>query len=164
MAGIFSAFINKLRSYPRNDLEYYDEQDSYYEEYDDSYDETAEPAEQVRPNPSRRQSGKVMNMNNPQRQVNQQVIIIKPASMYDAQTVCDHIRSGRTVICNFEGVDQSAAQHVVDFLTGATYALDGFIQAVSNFIFIMAPRGVSLLSNDGAKTDETDVIRRVAGR
>ena len=60
----------------------------------------------------------------------QQVVIMQPADIEAAQQACDHIRSGKTVICNIEKVDTKVAQRVIDFITGAAYALDGKVMPV----------------------------------
>jgi cell division inhibitor SepF len=43
-----------------------------------------------------------------------------------------------------EGVDVGLAQRIIDFASGATYALDGNLQKISNFIFIVTPANVSI--------------------
>ncbi|NLV47658.1 MAG: cell division protein SepF, partial [Clostridiaceae bacterium] len=58
---------------------------------------------------------------------------------------CDHIRAGKTVICNIEKVDAKVAQRVIDFITGAAYALDGKVMPVSSVIFVVAPRQTTLV-------------------
>ena len=70
----------------------------------------------------------------------QQVVVVKPDSMESAQEISNHLRAGRTIICNFEQVDQKVAQRVVDFMTGSAYALDGHVQPVSALIFVIVPR------------------------
>ena len=44
-------------------------------------------------------------------------------------------------------MDKDSARKMVDFLSGAVYALDGNIQKVSNGIFLIAPYNVDIMSD-----------------
>jgi cell division inhibitor SepF len=46
-----------------------------------------------------------------------------------------------------EGLEKESARRVVDFLSGAVYALDGSIQRVSSNIFIIAPNNVDIMAD-----------------
>jgi cell division inhibitor SepF len=48
---------------------------------------------------------------------------------------------------NLESVDREVARRIVDFLSGAVYALDGNIQKVSNGIFLIAPYNVGIMGD-----------------
>ncbi len=78
-------------------------------------------------------SSKVVSMNG--RGV--KVYVIKPQDFAEAQTAADFLREGRTVVINLEGVELTIAQRSIDFIGGATYAINGTLQAVSNNIFIV---------------------------
>ena len=45
---------------------------------------------------------------------------------------------------NLEGVELTIAQRSIDFIGGATYAINGTLQAVSNNIFIAAPDSIEI--------------------
>ena len=45
---------------------------------------------------------------------------------------------------NLEGVELTVAQRSIDFVGGATYAINGSLQAVSNNIFIAAPDSIEV--------------------
>lgn len=135
-------FINKLLS----KLGHGYEEDLYEDEYDEAqYEEAAVEAEPVVESrfPFRRQSAKVVDMRSPAAQ--NQVVIMQPGDIEAAQQACDHIRAGKTVICNIEKVDPKIAQRVIDFITGSAFALDGRVMPVSSVIFVVAPRNTSLL-------------------
>jgi cell division inhibitor SepF len=91
---------------------------------------------------AKRTSGKVVNIH-----TNNQfkVIIIQPETIDDAQEICDHLKSKKAVVVNLEGLGKEEAQRIVDFLSGAVYALDGGIQKVSYGIFVIAPNNVDLM-------------------
>ena len=62
----------------------------------------------------------------------------------EAQTAADLLKKGRTVVINLEGVELTVAQRSIDFIGGATYAINGSLQAVSNNIFIAAPDSIEV--------------------
>ena len=43
-----------------------------------------------------------------------------------------------------EQLDLELAQRIIDFTSGASYALNGNLQKISNFIFIATPQNVEL--------------------
>lgn len=73
-----------------------------------------------------------------------EVYVIKPQDFSEAQTAADLLKQGRTVVINLEGVELTIAQRSIDFIGGATYAIDGSLQAVSNNIFIAAPDNIEV--------------------
>ena len=73
-----------------------------------------------------------------------EVYVIKPQDFAEAQTAADLLKKGRTVVINLEGVELTVAQRSIDFIGGATYAINGSLQAVSNNIFIAAPDSIEV--------------------
>ena len=140
MADLFNKLFSRLGSY-NDDFDYEDEieQDTYIEN-------KAEPVEDSKPLPARRQAGKVVDIK--PHPANQSVVIMQPSDIDAAQQACDHIRAGKTVICNIEKVDPRVAQRVIDFITGSAYALDGKVMPVSSVIFVVAPRNTALVEGN----------------
>ena len=52
-------------------------------------------------------------------------MLLKPTSVEDAREITETLLSGRTVILNLEGLDLEVAQRIIDFTSGATYAISG---------------------------------------
>lgn len=75
------------------------------------------------------------------------IMICQPYSYDDAQTVIDHLKNRRPVVLNLEALDGVMAQRILDFASGAAYALDGSIQKVSKGIFVIVPSNVELSGN-----------------
>lgn len=75
---------------------------------------------------------------------NMEVCSIKPTSMEDSREICDTLLSGRAVILNLEGLHMEIAQRIIDFTSGACYAMNGNLQKVSNFILVVTPENVEL--------------------
>ena len=73
-----------------------------------------------------------------------EVCIIKPQSFEDASQISETLLANRTVILNMEGLDLSLAQRIIDFISGSCYAINGNLQKVSNYIFIVTPAAVDI--------------------
>lgn len=73
-----------------------------------------------------------------------EITLVKPTSMEDSREICDNLIAGKTILLNMEGIHMEIAQRIIDFTCGATYALDGKLQKISNYIFIATPSSVSL--------------------
>lgn len=77
------------------------------------------------------------------------VVLIEPTDYDDVQDICDNLKNKKPIIINFENLDKDTARRMVDFVSGAVYALDGTIQKVSNGIVIAAPPNVDILGSMG---------------
>lgn len=75
---------------------------------------------------------------------NMEVCVIKPTSMEETKEIVDTLRDNCTVVLNLEGMDVETAQRIIDFVSGASYGLDGTLRMVSSFIFILTPDGVEI--------------------
>lgn len=73
-----------------------------------------------------------------------EVCVIKPTTIEDEIEIADTLLSGRTVLINMEGLNVEIAQRIIDFTSGATYAMHGSLQKVSNYIFLATPNGVDI--------------------
>ena len=70
---------------------------------------------------------------------NVRVVISQPNSYDQASEICEHLKSKKSIIVNLEYVNKDVARRIIDFMSGAVYALDGNIQKISNSIFLIAP-------------------------
>ena len=123
-------------------------------------EEFEEPAPAPKPSrPFGRRASNVVPMKNAQRPAasgkTMEVCMIKPNSMNDAKKVCDILLSGRAVVINMEGVNLDMAQRIVDFTSGACYSMNGNLQSISRYIFIVTPSTIDL-SGDFAETAGKD--------
>ena len=75
---------------------------------------------------------------------NMEVCVIKPNSVEDAREITETLLTGRTVILNLEGMDLEVAQRIIDFTSGATFAISGNLQKISNYIFLVTPTNVDI--------------------
>ncbi|MBR2476549.1 MAG: cell division protein SepF [Clostridia bacterium] len=75
------------------------------------------------------------------------VVVIQPTSYNDAQDVADHLKNKKPVVVNLERLEKDDARKMVDFLSGAVYALDGSMQKVANGILLLAPYNVGIMGD-----------------
>lgn len=75
------------------------------------------------------------------------LVVMQPENFEDARDIANHLKSKKPVVMNLESVERDVARRIVDFLSGAVYALDGNIQKVSNGIFLIAPYNVGIMGD-----------------
>ena len=73
-----------------------------------------------------------------------EVCVIKPTGVDDSREIIDTLLSNRTVLLNMEGLDVDIAQRILDYASGATYAIDGNLQKICHYIFIITPASVDV--------------------
>ena len=76
--------------------------------------------------------------------VSMEVCVVKPSSVDDSREITETLLAGRTVILNLEGMDLEVAQRIIDFISGATFAISGNLQKISNYIFLVTPTNVDI--------------------
>ena len=85
-----------------------------------------------------------INRNRRQGQPGMEVCVIKPSSMEDTREIADTLLDNSTVILNLEGIDVELAQRIIDFASGACYSLNGSLQKISSYIFVLGPYNVDI--------------------
>lgn len=73
-----------------------------------------------------------------------EVCVIKPTSIEDAREITETLLQNRTVVLNLEGLDVDIAQRIIDFTSGSCFAIDGNLQKISHYIFIITPASVDV--------------------
>ncbi|MEE1356908.1 MAG: cell division protein SepF [Clostridia bacterium] len=79
--------------------------------------------------------------------------VVKPESYKNASQIADHLLNGRTVVLNLENTNKETARRLIDFLTGAAYAIGGDIKKVSNNTYVITPGDSVAVSGDQLKSD-----------
>lgn len=133
-------------------LEPSDEQDQeleYTEELPSTYQESEPEPEPRRTSVSSRRSQGTNIVNIPGTASNK-MIVYRPVSYEDTQNIIDNLKNRKPVIVNMEQIEVETAQRILDFMSGACYAVDGRVYKVSSRIFIVAPANVDIIgSSDG---------------
>jgi cell division inhibitor SepF len=73
----------------------------------------------------------------------------------DARRGVDGLREGIQQIINFEKTDEGDAQRFLDFLNGATYALDGSVEKIGTQVYLYTPASITIEVVDKAQTPVT---------
>ena len=76
------------------------------------------------------------------------VVVRTPISFENAKDIADHLKAKKPVVVNLENVDVPIAKRIIDFLSGAVYAVDGNIQKIADKIFLVAPYSVGIIGGD----------------
>ena len=80
----------------------------------------------------------------PQRRTYSSVIVYQPRSAEDVQTLINFLKRREPAIINLDGTDEEIAQRILDFISGAVYALCGSVHRISGNIFLLTPEGVDI--------------------
>ena len=98
-----------------------------------------------------RKNNKVVNMPQTQSQAIK-MVISQPTTFEQSDEICSFLKEKKSVIVNLEYVNKDVARRIVDFISGGVYALDGYIQKVSNSIFLVAPSNYEI-TNEMAREE-----------
>ncbi len=156
MAKVLDSLIKsmQLNDGPEDDYElddgYYDEDDDYDERpakkslFSKSNDDVIEEPEEKAPR-AKLVSRPAQTKQTAKRGVgNMEVCVIKPTTVEEAREITETLLSNRTVVLNLEGLDVGIAQRIIDFTSGSCYAIQGNLQKISHYIFIITPSSVDI--------------------
>ncbi|MFI3176937.1 MAG: cell division protein SepF [Eubacteriales bacterium] len=73
-----------------------------------------------------------------------EVCVIRPSSVEDGREITETLLANRTVVLNLEGLDVDIAQRIIDFTSGSCFAINGNLQKISHYIFIITPNSVDI--------------------
>ncbi|MBE7713770.1 MAG: cell division protein SepF [Cyanobacteria bacterium SIG26] len=73
-----------------------------------------------------------------------EVIVIEPRSFDDAATIVQHLKDRKIVMLNLHLLDKEQSQRTIDFVCGASQALNGSPKKVGDLVFVFAPSNVTL--------------------
>ena len=99
-------------------------------EYDEDENETAGETLSIF-----KRKNKVVAM--PQQQIKMK--IAKPTNFDQVDEIIIELKQKNAVVINLEYVSKDVARRIVDVVSGATKAIDGHMEKVSNSIFVVAP-------------------------
>lgn len=164
--GVLDKFLNIMKL----DDEYEEEEDLFDEEeqqYEDEYeakpkkglfkkeqeeynDFELQPDRGKNTQSASQTSGTANSKVTPMRQPNgrrgatMEVCVVKPTTVKEEREITETLLSGRTIILNLEGLELEIAQRIVDFVSGAAYAIGGNLEKISDFIFLITPTNVTI--------------------
>ncbi|MBY0144557.1 cell division protein SepF [Neobacillus niacini] len=116
------------------------------DDYDDNNQDEYEKVEPIKP--QQKQPSKPQNVVSLQSvQKGAKVILVEPRVYAEAQDITDHLKNRRAVVVNLQRIDHEEGRQIVDFLSGAVYALGGDIQKIGSSIFLCTPDNVEISGN-----------------
>ncbi len=129
--------INKMKEFLG--LDEYDDMEDYEEEYEEE-EEVEEEFEPVIPSNKRGQN-KVVNIHTA---TSAKVSIVRPLDFAESTEVCDDLKNRKIVVINTTSLDLKIAQRLLDFVSGACYALGGEFQEIEKGVYILSPSNVEV--------------------
>lgn len=75
------------------------------------------------------------------------VVVVQPETFEDSKEIADHLKTKKPIVVNLEKIDQEIAKKIINFLSGAVYALDGNIQKISAGIFLIVPYNMGIMGD-----------------
>ncbi len=143
--GLMDSFISAMKISEGNEDEYMDDE---YLDDEDVMEEKA-PVSMKAVEPAGEQKKAPVRNLAPVRQKKvtgsgMEVCVIKPNSVEEAREITETLLANRTVVLNMEGLDVDVAQRIIDFTSGSCYAINGNLQKISHYIFIITPASVDI--------------------
>jgi cell division inhibitor SepF len=87
------------------------------------------------------------------------IIVCEPERFEEAQALADHLKNRKQVILNFEATRPEISQKIIDFISGAVYALDGQSQQLGQNIFLFAPASVEITKDHKTLMRKHDLMQ-----
>ena len=75
---------------------------------------------------------------------NLELKVFTPISLEQLLPAVDYLSVGSTILLNLEGVDVAMRRRMIDFISGASYALDACIKKATNDSYFIAPKTVDV--------------------
>ncbi len=159
------SLVQKFKSFWFGPADNYDQED--FEDLFETSDEIYQTSGQLAldkvsvPEPSRTAkilpttSNKVVE--HPSALPNSEVMVIEPRTFNEAMDIVESLRGRKSVLLNLHLLDNETSQRIVDFLSGATHAIDGHQQRIGDGVFLFAPSTVVI----SAESNSAKAIRDV---
>ena len=85
-----------------------------------------------------------------------QVILLEPDKINDAEKICNELKNGKTIVINVEKLRKEDIVRLYDFVSGATYALEGKMKEISDNVLVIAPSNVDIQTSEVVSTSTND--------
>ncbi len=144
--GKFSDYFRRKADGEQSENSYGDEYGYYEDEHGEAYTgrlrdyatrtapQQSQPAPQPQPQQNATDTARAM----------QNFMVYEPRNADDVQTLIDFLKRKESAIINLDNVEPEISQRVLDFVSGAIYALNGSVHRISGNIFLLSPEGVGI--------------------
>lgn len=145
MANVLHKFMDFI-GIEESDVEV---EEDVYEEEEELY-ETPRRSEKRKDRKSAQQVSNVVSMPTSGQT---KMIVYRPVSYEDTQNIIDNLKSRKPIIVNMENIEVDVAQRILDFMSGACYAINGTVYKVSSRIFAVVPTNYDIIGNSDGTGD-----------
>jgi len=128
---------------------YFEDDENLQENMIDFNEEACEQEEEKRF--GKKNSGKIVGLPDAGKV---RVLIYKPLSYEDTQNIIDNLKERKSIVVNLDELEVGVAQRILDFISGAVYALNGNIRKAARNIFVVAPFNVDVTTNASEAGDD----------
>ena len=90
---------------------------------------------------------------------NAKVHVVAPLKFPDAQEIGDRLKASQPVIVNLQAADRELSRRMIDFCSGATYALGGSMDKVADQVFLLTPSNVEVSAEEKRRLQERGLYR-----
>jgi len=97
-------------------------------------------------------------VDHPSAMASSEVMVIEPRTFEESLEIVEHLRSRKSVLLNLHLLDNEQSQRIVDFLSGATHAVDGHQQRIGDGVFLFAPATVVISAESSSSKQIKDVF------
>lgn len=91
------------------------------------------------------------------------IVVVEPRNFDDSVEIVEHLKSRKSVIVNLQYLDHETSQRVVDFVSGATFAMDGTQERVGNGVFIFASMNCTVETEAESAQAYKDIFAKAFG-
>lgn len=75
-----------------------------------------------------------------------EIAMVRPTDIEYVRGAADHLIKNRAVVLSLKNTEPNLARRWLDYLGGATYAIDGRINRIASYTYLLTPKGVELIS------------------
>ncbi|NLI89797.1 MAG: cell division protein SepF [Epulopiscium sp.] len=120
-----------------------------YDEYDEDYMLEEESMVDISPATSTSSKSEISSFDQPKvlnihKNTKVDIMNFKMAKYEVTGDICNYIKQRKPVVVNMQSLEKASAQRALDYLTGATFALDGTVQKIADNVFIFSPQHISV--------------------
>lgn len=87
------------------------------------------------------------------------VHVIAPSHFPDAKEIGDRLKGSQPVIVNLQAADRELERRMIDFCSGAAYALGGSMDKVADHVFLLTPTNVEVSPEEKRRLQERGLYR-----
>lgn len=149
-----SGLVNKLKSFVGFNTYVDDEDDIFDDLYHSDPEYATQPAMTPEADQTRRPKTNLKVVSHPSSSA-YEVMVVEPRAFEESLEIINQLRERKAIVINLHLLDNEQSQRVVDFLSGATHAIDGHQQRIGEGVFLFTPANVCI----SAESEKSKAIR-----